>query len=252
MTAEMLRSDDPCAIARMLTPAAASAPKTLAAMPGVPAMPSPTTDRMLQPPTRSTFWIWPCRSSVSNACRTVRSVSAASASGTAKQIECSELPCEIRITETPSSRSAPNSRSAVPGHADHPGALDVDQRDLLDAGDPLDRVRRHRRLADQRSRLLRRERVADPDRNPLLHRRRHRLRMNHLGAEVRELHRLVIGERVDHRRVGHAARIGAEHAVDVGPDVNLARRRAGRRRSTPRNRCRCVRASSAAPSGRAR
>ena len=45
----------------------------------------------------------------------VRSVSAESASGTAKQIECSELPWEIRITETPSSRSAPNSRSAVPG-----------------------------------------------------------------------------------------------------------------------------------------
>ncbi len=35
--------------------------------------------------------------------------------GIAQQIECSELPCEIRMTEIPSSRSAPNSRCAVPG-----------------------------------------------------------------------------------------------------------------------------------------
>ena len=33
----------------------------------------------------------------------------------AKQIECSELPCEIKITEMPESRSAPNRRCAVPG-----------------------------------------------------------------------------------------------------------------------------------------
>ena len=45
--------------------------------------------------------------------------------------------------------------------------------------------------------------------------------MNHLGAEVRELHRLLVRERVDDRRVGNEARIGAQHAVDVGPDVDL-------------------------------
>ncbi len=33
----------------------------------------------------------------------------------AKQIECSELPCEINITDMPASRSAPNRRCAVPG-----------------------------------------------------------------------------------------------------------------------------------------
>jgi hypothetical protein len=33
----------------------------------------------------------------------------------AKQIECSELPWDMRITEMPESRSAPNSRCAVPG-----------------------------------------------------------------------------------------------------------------------------------------
>ena len=30
-------------------------------------------------------------------------------------MECSELPCEMRMTEMPSSRSAPKSRCAVPG-----------------------------------------------------------------------------------------------------------------------------------------
>ncbi len=56
--------------------------------------------------------------------------------------------------------------------------------------------------------------------------RGHRLRMDHLGAEIRQLHRLVVRQRVDDGGVGHAARIGAQHAVHVGPDVDLARRRA--------------------------
>ena len=102
-------------MARTLTPAPASAPNTSAAMPGVPAMPSPTTLRMLWPVSASTSWICPSRSSTAKARRTVAAVRSASFSGTAKQIECSELPCEIRITEIPSSRSAPNSRCAVPG-----------------------------------------------------------------------------------------------------------------------------------------
>ena len=115
MTTEMLRSDAPWAIARTLTPAEPSAWNTFAATPSAPAMPSPTTARMLQPWSSSTLWIWPSRNSGSNARRTTRSARSASPAGTAKQIECSELPCEIRMTEMPSSRSAPNSRCAVPG-----------------------------------------------------------------------------------------------------------------------------------------
>ena len=34
------------------------------------------------------------------------------------------------------------------GYADHAGAFDVDQGDLVDARNPLDRMRRHRLLAD--------------------------------------------------------------------------------------------------------
>ena len=44
-----------------------------------------------------------------------RAARSASLPGIAQQMECSELPCEIRMTFTPSSRSAPNRRCAVPG-----------------------------------------------------------------------------------------------------------------------------------------
>ena len=46
-TAEILRSEEPCAIARMLMPARPSVPKKRAATPGVPAIPSPTTATIL-------------------------------------------------------------------------------------------------------------------------------------------------------------------------------------------------------------
>ena len=115
-TTEMLRSDEPCAIARMFTPALPSALKNLrgdAGLPGhavaddgedaasgrhvhalnLPVMPL-GEERALDRGSRAR---------------------SAAAAGTAKQIECSELPCEIITTEMPSSRSAPNSRCAVPG-----------------------------------------------------------------------------------------------------------------------------------------
>ncbi len=46
---EMLRSDEPCAIATTLMPPVESAEKTRAAMPGAPAMPSPTTATTAMP-----------------------------------------------------------------------------------------------------------------------------------------------------------------------------------------------------------
>ena len=48
-TNEMLRSDDPCAIATTLMPAAESEENTRAATPGVPTMPSPTTATTAMP-----------------------------------------------------------------------------------------------------------------------------------------------------------------------------------------------------------
>ena len=71
--------------------------------------------------------------------------------------------------------------------------------------------------------MIRREGVADPDGDLSTHRRRHGLRMDHLGAKVRQLHRLVVRQRIDHLRIRHATRIGRQHAIDVSPNMNLAR-----------------------------
>ncbi len=109
------------------------------------------------------------------------------------------------------------------GYADHPGAFQVDERDAFDAGDALDGQRRRGPGADQGAHLGGRKRVADPDRDAVLDGRRHGLRVKHLGAEVRQLHRLAVRERVDDRGVRHATRVGRQHAIDVGPDVDLGR-----------------------------
>src|SRR5262245_6681302 len=70
-------------------------------------------------------------------------------------------------------------------HADHAGAFDVDERNSVDARDALHGMCGVWRFADERSRFVRRKRVSDPDWNPFLDRRRHGLRMDDLGAEVR-------------------------------------------------------------------
>ncbi len=119
---------------------------------------------------------------------------------------------------------AQRAKQAVRGSrdADHAGAFDVHQRNVLDAGDALDRQLGVRLRADERAGLLRRKRVADPDRNIAADGRGHRLRMNDFGAEVGELHRLVVRQRIDDGRFGDAARIRREHPVHVRPDMNLA------------------------------
>ena len=131
------------------------------------------------------------------------------------------------------------------GHADHAGALEVDERHALDAGDALDRQLRVGLRADQRARPSAARRCCGSRWGCRPDRRRHGLRVNHLGAEVRQLHRLVVGERVDHRGIGHAPRIGRQHAVDVRPDVDLRGIAAARRKWRRKSRCRCARAWSA-------
>ena len=60
--------------------------------------------------------------------------------------------------------------------------------------------------------------------------RRHGLRVHHLGAEIGQLAGLVVGQRGQRHGVGTRARIGAEHAVHVGPDDAVPRPRTGWRR----------------------
>ena len=133
ITAEMLRSDAPCAIARTLMPRQPRVPKNRPALPGMPCHvvaddgEDAAALRDLDP-----LHLALRASSAANARSTTSRTCSADCSRTAKQIECSELPCEISMTEMPASRRAPNSRSAVPGHADHAGALEIDQRDAVD------------------------------------------------------------------------------------------------------------------------
>ena len=49
--------------------------------------------------------------------------------------------------------------------------------------------------------------------------------MENVGAKVREFPRFVVGNRVQALGPLHAARIGAEYAIDVGPDGDISRLR---------------------------
>ena len=64
----MFRSDEPCAMATTLMRPAASAVNTRAAMPGVPAMPSPTTAITAMPGFAVTLSISPLAISPLKAC----------------------------------------------------------------------------------------------------------------------------------------------------------------------------------------
>ena len=237
MTTEMLRSDAPCAIARTLTPDAPSALNTLRGDAGRAghAVADHGEDAAVARST-STLWICPSRSSRSNASRTT-ALGALRLRLRAPRSRSSARSCPARSgsTEMPSSRSAPNSRCAVPGTpimpapsrliSAMPSMLVMPLTGWCDAG----------RCADQRAGFLGRERVADPDRNSLAARP---------GAMVCGWMTLApkyassIASLYDSAsmtvRVRHAARIGAQHAVDVGPDHDLVARRATRRRSSRR------------------
>ena len=111
----MLRSLAPCAIARTLMRLRASASKSRAATPGVPAMPSPTTASTAMSRSALTSCTWPRSSSRAKASLSSDTARSAWRASTTQQIECSEEPCEIITTEIPARCSAANTRSAVPG-----------------------------------------------------------------------------------------------------------------------------------------
>ena len=75
---------------------------------------------------------------------------------------------------------------------------------------------------DQRAGAIRLPRVENANRNVALDRRQNRARVQHLGAEVGQLGGLGERQLRDQTRRGDHARIGAQHAVHVGPDLNLA------------------------------
>ena len=146
ITTEMFRSDAPCAIARTLTAAFDSALNTFAAAPGVPAMPSPTTARMLQSVgDRDLLDLAVAQLGFERLAddplgqRRLRS----------RHREADRmLRAGLRDEDHGDLMLAQRGEQALrrAGHADHAGALDVDQRHLIDRRDALHRVAR-RRLA---------------------------------------------------------------------------------------------------------
>ena len=166
---------------------------TCAATPCAPAMPSPTTARMLQPRSISMLWIWPSRSPGRR--RAARRARRGRPPPPAPRSRSNARSCPARSGSPrfASSRSAPNSRCAVPGTPIIPAPSRFASAIPSMVVMPFhDRMRRGL-AANHGSRPLGRKGVADPDRDPLADRGRHRLRVQDLGAEIRELHRLVVG-----------------------------------------------------------
>ena len=77
-------------------------------------------------------------------------------------------------------------------------------------------------IRDERTGDVGPEGVADPKRDLTLDGRYHRVRMNHLGAEVGEFHRFLIADLIEHECIGYEAWVCAVDAVHVGPDFDAS------------------------------
>ena len=107
------------------------------------------------------------------------------------------------------------------GHADHAGPFEVQDRESRERRDALDRLREVSFRRDARARVRRVEGVARDDRDAAFDRGRHRLRVQDLGAEVREFAGFGVRQSRDLHGFGYEPGVGRQHAVDVAPDVQL-------------------------------
>src|ERR1035438_4370856 len=104
----------------------------------------------------------------------------------------------------------------------HARGMDVDDRDLALAGDRFDRVFAVYTLGhDARTRNVRAPRIQNQYRNALFDGRQNGGRMQHLGAEIGELGGFGEGDGFDAMAARQDGGIGGEHAVDIGPDLDL-------------------------------
>ncbi len=107
-------------------------------------------------------------------------------------------------------------------HLQHRGALDADERGVADGRHGADgRLHVGVRRADLGAGGLGAQRVLDEERDAPLGERSHRARVEHLRAEVGQFGGLLIAQARERERLRHYARVGREHAVDVGPDHAL-------------------------------
>lgn len=106
-------------------------------------------------------------------------------------------------------------------HTDQTGAFQIQHRQIRAQRQPLDRPPDRTAGSDARAGMLGLEGVTDDDRQAAFDRRRHRLRMHYLRTEIRQLTGLVVAQRFQLHRFGHHARIGRQHAVHIGPDMQF-------------------------------
>ena len=113
-TAEIERSEEPCAIATKLIFACAKAEKKRAAIPLACFIPSPTTEmieRSFATSIGSKSWAF---NSAANSCSKIAFAASADLTGTQKLMLYSEDDCVIKITEIPAFDIAENTRAAIP------------------------------------------------------------------------------------------------------------------------------------------
>ncbi len=134
------------------------------------------------------------------------------------------------MTEIPRLASAAKSRAATPGTPSMPGPRRltsatprVNEMPQATRSGPLALSDPRASTLDQRARVFGPEGVADAHRNTRRARRRDRPRMQDLGAEMRQLHRLFVAHALEAGGRRGEARIGGEDAVDIGPDLEQAR-----------------------------
>ena len=114
-TADILRSEHPCAMAMILILASPNAEKNRPAHPVVDDMPSPTAAMMEHGAFTSTLEIRCCSSSIRNSSSMTILAACACGAVVAKVMECSEEACDISTTLTPTRSKVPNKRFATPG-----------------------------------------------------------------------------------------------------------------------------------------
>ena len=119
-TTEMLSSEEPCAMATTLIPPAASAENTAGRHAGRPVH-AEADDRDRGHARAHLDAVDLAAADLARELALAGSprASAASGSGTLKQIECSDDACEMSETEIRRSWSAAKVRAAMPGHAEH-------------------------------------------------------------------------------------------------------------------------------------
>ena len=98
----------------------------------------------------------------------------------------------------------------------------IEDREVLERGHAHRPLPHHQvRGGDARPRIIRDGGVSNPHRDTGLDQRQHRARVEHLGAVVRELERLEVGQVRDRVRIGDDVRVGSHHARDIGANHDL-------------------------------